>query len=256
MNLIASMIVRNELGRYLPIVIPHLLAFCDEIRVRDDGSDDGTLEWLEAQDRVHVSADPAPKFFEHEGRARNALLEWTLKGDPTHVLAIDADEIVTDGQKIRAACETDIGGGSWSLHMEEVWNADARTMWTREDGGWRQHGVGILWRVPHNLGSMRSPRWRITDRKLACGREPQAMRRYTSVPTGSSVLHLGWLNQEQRAERHARYVEHDKGRFHNRKHLDSIMWTDGQVRLRARNWPDGIDRAAILEAAGLLEPVA
>ena len=194
-NLIASMIVRNELGRYLPIVIPHLLAFCDEIRVRDDGSDDGTLEWLERR-----TASTSLRSGAQVLRARRPRKERPPRMDAQRrpdTRPRDRRGRDRDGRaKIRAACETDLGGGSWSLHMEEVWNADVRTMWTREDGGWRRHWRRHPVACPAQPGSMRSPRWRITDRKLACGREPQAMRRYTSVPTGSSVLHLGWLNRD------------------------------------------------------------
>jgi glycosyltransferase involved in cell wall biosynthesis len=49
-KLIASLIVRNELKRYLEPCVAHLLEFCDEIRVLDDRSDDGTREWLAKQE--------------------------------------------------------------------------------------------------------------------------------------------------------------------------------------------------------------
>lgn len=239
MKLVASVICRNELGRYLEPFVAHLLEFVDEIRLLDDHSEGGTFEWLwalgEHDKRVQVARLPAPPMFQHEGRARNRLLQWTLIGQPTHILAIDADEFVSDGQALRAACEGDQGNGAWTLQMEEVWKADERRLWTRQDGGWRAHQIPILWRVPERM----TGDYRIQNRQLACGREPVAVRALArrAAPTGASVLHLGWLREAERAARYERYVEADGGRFHASTHLRSIMWTDKRVRLRARPWP-------------------
>lgn len=246
MNLIASLLVRNELGRYLRPCIAHLLDFCDEIRVMDDGSTDGTADWLEAQDRVHVLRQSASSFFEHEGRARNASLAWTMQGRPTHVLAIDADEFVTDGALVRNSCQVNRGPGVWSLIMEEVWKADDGRLWTRQDGGWREHPIPILWRAPRARVAATGA-WQIADRQLACGRTPTILRRFRPVvPSGSSVLHFGWSCEADRAERHRRYVEADGGRFHASAHLNSIMWPDRKVRLAGREWPAGLDRDVLL----------
>jgi glycosyltransferase involved in cell wall biosynthesis len=248
-KLIASLIVRNELKRYLEPCVAHLLEFCDEIRVLDDRSDDGTREWLAKQDRVMVQHSVALPMFVDEGKARNWLLRWTFEGNPTHVLAIDADEFASDGAAIRATCEDDEGRGVWSLTMEEVWKADEQRLWTREDGLWKGRRVPVLWRAPRRLDSS----WRIEDKELACGREPLAVRKLSSraIHTGVSILHFGWTNEAARAARYQRYVEADNGKFHARRHLDSIMWPDRKVRLARRLWPQALEpwRAAILERA-------
>ena len=79
------------------------------------------------------------------------------------------------------------------------------------------------------------------DRALACGREPMAVRTMRAVPINATVYHFGWTNEAARAARYQRYVEHDGGRFHNRKHLDSIMLPDSQVRLKPTPWPPGLE---------------
>ncbi len=247
MKLVASMIVRNEMRRYLEPCLRSLLEFCDEIRILDDASDEPgwphDLNGLGAN--VVMKRSGYPMFFEHEGRARNILLDWTLEGNPTHVLAIDADEFITDGALVREACERNEGQGSWSLVMEEVWKADPRSLYVRMDGGWRAHPVPILWRVP-SVRERRSGLWQIKDRALACGREPMALRSRRPIPTGSSVLHLGWTNEAERRERHARYVRHDNGKFHASTHLASIMWPDRRIRLKRRPWPASMDCADIV----------
>ncbi len=239
MNLVASMMARNEMGRFLPQCVESLLTFCDEVRVLDDGSTDGTLEWLEAHDQVAVTANTGEAMFEHEGKARNLLLDWTLRGRPSHVLAIDADEFVGDGAALREAC-SDRRSTVWSLNIEEVWKADASAMWVRQDGGWRPHAIPVLYQAPRHGGGL----WRIQDRQLACGREPLAVRRIArlATPTGVSLLHMGWTNVADRAARYARYVEADGGKFHASQHLRSIMWGDRQVRLARREWPAGLER--------------
>lgn len=248
MKLVASVIARNELRRYLRPAVESLLAFCDEIAVVNDGSDDGTSDWLYARELVHSSSTPA-RFYDNEGAARQWLLDWTLACKPTHILAIDADEFVSDGQALRAVCERDEGNGAWTLPMQEVWAADERFLYTRQDGGWRTHPVPILYRVPER----RDARWRIQDRALACGREPLAVRQLAAraLPSGMDVLHFGWANRAERRARYERYAQADGGRFHASSHLQSILAPDRRVRLARYGWPAALEpfRSALVERA-------
>lgn len=234
MNLVASMMVGpGEEDRYLPQALEHLGGFCDMIQMQ------------------HAEPDV---FYAHEGRARQALLEATLGRDPTHILAIDCDEFVSAGAAIRRACEAGRGNGVWTLPMEEVWAADERHLWTRQDGGWRAHPVPILYRVPER----RDGRWRIMDRALACGREPVYVRQLAAkaLPSGASVLHFGWANRHERRARYERYEQADGGRFHTSAHLRSILDPDRKVRLRKQPWPPALEpyREALVERANR-EPV-
>ena len=242
MKLVAGLIARNERGRYLGAHVEHLLEFVDEIRVLDDSSDDGTLGWLGKTwpERVLVATTLGPSFFEHEGRARNQLLEWTMQGDPTHILALDADEFVSDGLLLRNELELDSDRTVWNLCMEEVWQTDPLKV--RCDGGWCPRSITIAYKVPEKI----DPRtWKIRDSALACGRIPEvAVARANRMKVrlvDASVFHFGWACKADRAARHQRYVDHDGGRFHASKHLDSIMWDDARVILEARDWPAGLD---------------
>jgi len=242
-KLVASLIVRNELGRFLTLALPHLLTYCDEVRVLDDGSTDGSYEYACTFDKVHVLENDGPRFFEHEGQARQLLWEWTLNGDPTHVLAIDADEFISDPKSLLHVLQRP--ALAWTLTMEEIWKADEGHLYAREDGGWRAHPVPTLFQVPRVLDNT----WVIKNAKLACGREPVAVRNMyrQARKTNVSVLHFGWANEAGRRARYERYAEHDKGNFHASSHLESIMWPDAKVRLRKRGWPLSLDREALLE---------
>ena len=243
MRLTASLVVRNELGRYLAPCVESLLGFCDDVVVLDDASDDGTREWLveHPDERVHVVLAPEPGFFVHEGRTRQALLDATLRLGVSHVLPVDADELVSDGVALRAQVGREPDVEVWTVALEEVWCAEPDRLLVREDGGWGQ-GVGFVWRVPERLDGT----WRIMDRRLACRRVPPAVFRQRGRRVeGVEILHFGWADEAAREARAARYVEHDGGRFHTRRHLASILWPDDRVELRARPWPVGAAALAV-----------
>lgn len=236
MKLVASMIVRNELGRYLPLAVKHLRTFCDEIRVLDDNSDDGTFEWLDDEEQflngVRVLRNVGPAFFEYESKARQYLLEWTMEAEPDYVLSIDADEFIDNPNRVKRVI-TEMQKPVYTLDMIEVWNATPRGIQIRVDGHWGPRKCPILWRAPEKLDGY----WYIPDRKLACGREPLAVRRAGFEPCGANILHFGWTNKAARQARYDRYAEHDQGKFHKDAHLQSIMWGDDRVRVEQRNWP-------------------
>lgn len=241
MNLTASLVVRNEVSRYLEPCVEHLLGFCDTVVVLDDASDDGTREWLveHHDERLHVVLRSHPGLFVNESIVRQELLTATLAQSPSHVLAIDADEFVADGAALRAAVEDDTCPG-WTMSIEEIWNARPDGIDVREDGGWRSHEVPFLWAVPRQA-RLESGLWRISRRELACGRVPRAVYqlRGSAHRSGVELLHFGWTDLDTRYARWKRYADRDRGRFHARSHIDSILWADDACKLRGRDWPEG-----------------
>lgn len=235
MKLIASMNVHNEMSRYLPLVIDHLSNYCDEIRCQDDGSEDGSYEYLQDHPSVQVQRNPGPTWSENEGELHQNLLDWTLEAEPTHILAIDSDEIVPEGLKLRHELErTGQASRSFMLNMIEVWGTGLDDWTVRMDGGWVPHPVSICYQLPPQLSKKARKKaqgeWRIWGRKMAGGRVPRIVR--TDHHQGLAMLlpidiyHLGWSRPEGREARHRRYVEVDGGNFHASAHLDSIMWAD------------------------------
>lgn len=255
MKLTASVIVRNELDRYLDPCITALLEFCDEIRILDDASTDG---WEEALRPTWGNDGARVLTFRHEADARNAepdfhlhaaarnrLLQFTLEGDPGYVLAIDADEFIADGAMLRQACER--GGDVVAVEIAEVWEACDELLCVRQDGGWRSHPIGCIWRAER----FRRDVLALTDRGHATGRVPEAVHRVASRSSGTSLLHFGWANLAERAKRFERYSVGDGGKFHAKAHIDSIMWPGARVQLQPREWPGwspGL-REAVLERA-------
>ena len=268
MKLVASLITKNEKEKYLRHCIELLQGFCDEIRAVDDDSTDGTHSLLQEMG-VKVFRNDRSMFYEHEGRARQQLLEWTMEADPTHVLVVDGDELVVDGDKLRAKIlepqpfpslrERRQRGRSsfqpatvWRLQMQEIWGATEHHLLVRQDGGWKEHPVPICYAIPAmKHGDRRAiQHWRIPDKALACGRVPIEVAVASNRALNESaadILHLGWACEADRWARHQRYVVHDGGAHHASKHLDSIMWDNSRVHLTTRPWPEGVDKQAILE---------
>lgn len=255
MKLVASLVVHNELDRYLELCIDSLLEFCDLVAALDDHSDDGTYEFLDRHPKVNVLR-ATESFYAHEGRVRQDLLHWTLTAGPTHILAIDADEFVADGRMLRQGLTNQPQHDVWTLGMQEIWKADENHLYIRSDGGWRAHETTCLFRVPEE----RPRSWAIADKALACGREPVYVRQQyrQALRTGTEILHFGWTNESERQARYDRYVVADGGQYHASTHLQSIMAPDNRVRLKRREWPFKLlpYRAALLEKTRVTrEPV-
>jgi glycosyltransferase involved in cell wall biosynthesis len=239
MKVIASAIVCNESGRYLEPWLQHLLTFCDEVRLLDDGSTDSTHADAEGiGPEVKVLENDGPTFFEDESAARNRLLEWTMEGRPDYVLSIDADEFVGDTERLRALVPN--AAPVYALWMREVWKVDGARVGLRVDGLWGDRRCPVLWQAPARL---QGSRWRIPHRKLACGREPLGVRSQRGFDTDVGIYHFGWTRERDRAARADRYFVHDRGRFHADRHLQSILWPDAQVQLNWVPWPPSIPEA-------------
>lgn len=190
MKLSAGLILRNEADRYLEFALENLLAFVDEIAVVDDGSTDGWEDLIPPGAPVRIlkldqaGRDDEPDFHRHAA-ARNRLLHWTLEGKPDYVVATDADEFVADGQAVRRACET--GAQVVTLEMAEVWEACEDLLCIRQDGGWRAHEIGCVWRAEAFAKQALS----LADHGHATGRVPDLVHRGKAVRSGTSVLHFG-----------------------------------------------------------------
>ena len=245
MKLVASAIVRNEADRYLDIWLRHLLTFCDEVRLLDDGSTDGTASVArQYAPEVQIAPVRGPAFIQNESAARNELIQWTMRGEPTYVLAIDADEFIGDSTLLRFQLGQE--APVYALTMREVWKVRGAEVGLRVDGLWGDRRCPIMWRSP---GVLIGNRWRIPNRRLASGREPQAVRGQRGFDTGVGVYHFGWTREAERKARAERYYEHDGGRFHANQHLRSLLDADDAVTLDWKPWPPSVPGDAAERAA-------
>jgi hypothetical protein len=240
----AGLILRNERHRYLEFAIANLLEFVDEIAILDDGSTDGWEELIPKGAPVRIlyrsamDRDERPAFHQH-AEARNALLRFTLDGNPDWVIASDADELFSDGTKLRREIERTTAD-VLNVEICEVWEICSDRLCVREDGGWRSHPIGAVWRV----APFRSQALSLRDRQTATGRVPDAVHGVPAGSSGVALFHLGWTRESERAERFKRYPP---GSGHANAHVASIMWPPERVKLEGWAWPRRLPKTALLD---------
>lgn len=227
-RIIAQMVVKDEANRYLEEVLVHLKTIVDEIVITDDGSTDNTVEICKKYtDNVYENKDSM--FSVNESTLRHGawknLQTHARKGD--WILCIDGDEKLFETRKsLRELIRTtryDVLGITF-VHM---WN---KTHF-RVDKAWAPVVSSRLFRY--------LPEEEFSDRRMACGSEPLYVRRLISEHrffprTGLIMQHLGYARDEDKKAKYDRYMELDKGEFHAKAHLESIL--DSNVQLR--NWDD------------------
>jgi glycosyltransferase involved in cell wall biosynthesis len=223
MSLIANMVVKNEVDRYLEEVLSDLLLYVDKIVITDDASTDNTVEVCKRY-TPHVYSNAESLFCVDEAALRqssiNNLGKHASPGD--WILAIDADEIIWS---TRAPIKELIRTTKYdviSLEFINMWNPTHY----RVDKMWKPTLCTKLFRYVKN--------GKIKDRKLACGSEPtyveDAVRKGRWLrDSGLKIQHLGYMFDEDKKIKYDRYMEIDGGKFHSGNHLKSIM--DKKVEL-------------------------
>ncbi|HJS83555.1 MAG TPA: glycosyltransferase family 2 protein [Nitrososphaera sp.] len=216
MKLIANMIGRNEVNRFLPEVLKHLVDVVDDIVFTDDASTDDT-PLVAGKIGAHVKVLSEPLFSIDEGRLRSLawehLSEFAKRGD--WILAIDCDELFYQSVDVRMLMEQyeyDVLGVTF-YHMWDPINY-------RIDKAWAPTISSRLFRF--------FPGGEFRQRRLACGSEPTYVtelirRRKVLWHSGLVMQHLGYMRDEDKMSKYQRYMELDGGDFHARAHLESIL---------------------------------
>lgn len=216
----AQMVGKNESSRFLQPVLERIKNQVDKIIFTDDCSTDNTAEIAAQYAEVYVNKESL--FATNEGLLRaNAwknLEQHASEGD--WVIAIDCDEMLYN---INNLSSNDIRIVLDKSPFDVV-NVRFYHMWNRS-----QYRVDKLW-APNN--SSRIFRFKtdgqFLDRKLACGSEPTYViedikRKNYWLNSGLIMQHLGYVNDDDKQNKYMRYMNLDKGEFHNIKHIESII---------------------------------
>ena len=137
-RLIALLGFRDEM-RFLPGLFENLAGQVDGVVALDDGSGDGSAEFVRAQPLVLelLSIPPGAQAELEDGRNHRALTEAAWAHEPDWLLGIDADERVE--RSFRARAEREIyraemaGHDSLWVRFRELWDTPDRY---RSDGIW------------------------------------------------------------------------------------------------------------------------
>lgn len=214
------MVGRNESSRFLEEVLHRLSTQVDKIIFTDDCSEDDTAEI--AAKYAEVFKTPKPLFTEHEGQLRafawGNLEKFAKLGD--WIIAIDCDEKLfhIDSLQINEVL---------SSSPYDVVNVRFYHMWNetqyRVDKLWAPNNSSRIFRFIEGGGFL--------NKKLACGSEPTYVRDLISkrnywLNSKLVMQHLGYVRDEDKVTKHARYANLDGGQFHQLNHINSIIDND------------------------------
>jgi glycosyltransferase involved in cell wall biosynthesis len=182
-------------------VAPHV----DGVVALDDGSTDGSAEWLARRPQVRELVQIAPDRpdWDEVGNFRRLVAAAVRHGGDWAVV-LDADERVE--RHFRARAERVIRRGArlgltgYAVRIREVWNEPGRY---RSDGLWSR-------KLPPRLFKLRADH-AFDERPLHAGKVPlQARRVFGQVPLADlEVYHLGMLRAADRRARRERYERAD-----------------------------------------------
>lgn len=218
-KLIAQMIGRNEAHRYVRNVLEHLAPVVDKIVYTDDASEDATPD-IFREFGAHVYQNSASLFGVHEGRLRQSawdnLTRHAQVGD--WILAIDCDEKLYATNAAKSLFDLLQTTQHFGLEVTFVhmWNEHQY----RVDKAWAPTAQTRIFRYAEG-----SP---FSDNKMACGSAPEYVRLMEMTgkvmpDTGLVMQHLGYMREQDRRDKHDRYMDIDGGRFHSLPHLQSIL---------------------------------
>ncbi|MDX6409983.1 MAG: hypothetical protein QOE13_3054 [Gaiellaceae bacterium] len=206
--MLALLAVRDEMP-YLPGFLANVRPQVDGIVALDDGSQDGSGDYLRSQDGVlEVLDSPSDRTSWDEPGNHRALVAAGIRHGADWLLALDADERLEEEFRPRAERVIRRGRvfafGAYAVRLRELWDSPDEF---RVDGIWGRKAPARLFRArtDHVFDS----------RPLHGLKAPLQDRRRGDYPLADlEVYHLRMIGREERLERRRRYEHLDpEGRW-------------------------------------------
>ena len=220
MKLICAMIMKDESSRYLTEVLKEANRYSDKIVILDDNSTDNSIEIAEKlKARVYTHNDES-LFWKQEHTLREYLWREILprEADPGDwILALDADEILAE--QFRISKDILLRQENVNTYFFQIWEAWGDRNQIRIDGTWNPAGK----HTPMLTRFLPQVNYQFPSIGLHCGRLPMNAQG-PAIPSGCSVLHLGWANPDEHADKINKYTEMDKNPHPTMKaHYESML---------------------------------
>ncbi|MCM3786332.1 glycosyltransferase family 2 protein [Neobacillus mesonae] len=213
-----SMIVRNEMGRYLERALIKHRPWIDQAVIIDDGSVDGTPELCEEllQGVPLVLIRNKQSHFSDEVSLRKQQWEAAVQAGADWILNLDADEILDDS----------FGEGRYEMtkgqhkavyfRLFDMWNETHY----REDPYWRAHQTYRPFMV--KLNPALTYIWKETPQH--CGRFPLNIFEFPYICHHARIQHYGWARREDRLHKYVRYRKLDpEAKYGWKEQYESIL---------------------------------
>jgi glycosyltransferase involved in cell wall biosynthesis len=198
MKVVAALRVQNE-ARWIQRVIASVLPLCSQVLVFDDHSTDQTAFLCSSMPKTSVFDSPFSGL--NESRDKNYLLAKCQEQKPDWIIWIDGDEvlspaslpIITENLRSPKMC--------MSFKVRYLWDREDQV---RVDGVYGDFRRQSMFR-PINCGKFLG-----SAPAFHTGNVPQGLWRSCLYPD-VELLHLGYLNREDRIRKYEWYNKQDPG---------------------------------------------
>ncbi len=213
---------KGNLERFVKYIRP----LVDALVVYDDGSTDGSYEYMLAQTPYVIRG--VKNDFAHEQNHKQMLLQEALKLKPDFILWLDADEVMTANaaEHLQALCEycAQQGVDAVNFHELNLWRSQS---WRRLDSLYNEGWFCRLWRVTPDIA--------FADSKAGLHQPPfpSTIRSSVSVQ-GVEVIHYGFATEQRLAHKYLTYRAHGQRGY---EMLDRLI---SEERLVLEQVPEGL----------------
>lgn len=219
-KLTLSMVVKNEEGRYLERVLNQNKKYITNAVIIDDGSTDRTKEIIKdiLGDIDLKLIENNQSMFLNEVNLRKRQWNETIKTSPDWILSLDADEVFEDAfeENILELIDSDPWCDAYAFRLYDFWDENN----FREDANWKAHFTyrTFLTRYQKDFNYT----W--IENPVHCGRLPNNVLELNTSISKYRLKHYGWMRQEDRLKKYARYKKHDpQGIYGNVNQYASIL---------------------------------
>ncbi len=198
--------IYNELSKgNLERFVKYVKPLVDELIVYDDGSTDGSYEYMLTQTPYVIRGKKND--FANEISHKQILLEEALKLSPEFILWLDADEVLTASASthLQALCNTciDQNADGMVFHEINIWRSHS---WRRLDSLYDVGWFVRLWRVSPGM-HYEEPRPGLHQRPY-----PSSVERLLWADS-VQVLHYGFSSKQRLAHKYLVYQSHGQSGY-------------------------------------------